>query len=378
MAACYFSPIGNDQTVDSNGNPLVGGYWSVFLAGTSTPVTTYTDNVGLVPQPTDITLDASGRAANPIWLSGGIPVKFRLYSAAGVVLLTVDNVSGVNDPAGVTAQDQWVLYGAAPTYISATSFSVAGDQTGIFQIGRRLKSTNTGGVRYSSITNSVYGAVTTVTVTNDSGTLDSGMSAVSYGLISATSTSVPTTIARSGANTDITSLGTVTTATQSPGDNTTKVATTAFVTAATPAASATVSGLVELATTAETQTGTDTGRAVTPAGLAGAVGFSKIFESAEQTITGNSTLDVAHGLGARPKLFKVVLRCSTGEAGYSANDEVELPTVYPGSFVCAVVADATNVSIVLYLAAITIPNRSTQAPVGIDITKWKFVVRAWA
>ena len=25
MAACYFSPLGNDQTVDSNGNPLVGG-----------------------------------------------------------------------------------------------------------------------------------------------------------------------------------------------------------------------------------------------------------------------------------------------------------------------------------------------------------------
>ena len=228
MAACYFSPIGNDQTVDSNGNPLVGGYWSAFLAGTSTPVTTYTDNAGTVPQPTDITLDASGRAANPIWLSGGIPVKFRLYSAAGVVLLTVDNVSGVNDPAGVTAQDQWVLYGAAPTYISATSFSVAGDQTGIFQIGRRIKSTNTGGIRYSSITNSVYGAVTTVTVTNDSGTLDSGMSAVSYGLISATSTSVPTTIARSGANTDITSLSTVTTTTQATTDISTKLATTAY------------------------------------------------------------------------------------------------------------------------------------------------------
>ena len=228
MPSCFFSPVGNDQTVDSNGNPLVGGYWSAFIAGTSTPVTTYTDNVGLVPQPTDITLDASGRAANPIWLSGGIPVKFRLYSAAGVVLLTVDNVSGVNDPAGVTAQDQWVLYGAAPTYISATSFSVAGDQTGIFQIGRRLKSTNTGGIRYSSITNSVYGAVTTVTVTNDSGTLDSGMSAVSYGLISATSTSVPTTIARSGANTDITSLGTVTTTTQATSDISTKLATTAY------------------------------------------------------------------------------------------------------------------------------------------------------
>lgn len=233
MAACYFSPVGNDQAVDSNGAPLVGGYWQIYLAGTSTPVTTYTDNVGLVPQPTSITLDASGRTANPIWLSGGIPVKFRLYSAAGVVLLTIDNVSGVNDPANATTVDQWVLYGAAPTYISATSFSLAGDQTGTFQIGRRIKTSNTGGVRYSSITNSVYGAVTTVTVTNDSGTLDSGLSAVSYGLISATSTSVPTTIARSGANTDITSLASpaiaaATATTQATSDISTKVATTAY------------------------------------------------------------------------------------------------------------------------------------------------------
>jgi hypothetical protein len=234
MPAVYLSPISNDQVVDSNGSPLVGGYWQVFLAGTSTPATTYTDSTGVTPQPTNITLDAAGRPANPIWLSGGIPVKFRLYSAAAVPLLTIDNVSGINDPAGVTAQDQWILYGAAPTYISGTSFSLVGDQTGIFQIGRRLKSSNSGGIRYSSITNSVYGAVTTVTVTNDSGTLDAGMSAVSYGLLSSVSSSVPTTIARSGANTDITSLnapalGGATATTQTAGDNTTKVATTAFV-----------------------------------------------------------------------------------------------------------------------------------------------------
>ena len=38
-----------------------------------------------------------------------------------------------------------------------------------------------------------------------------------------------------------------------------------------PTASTTVSGNVELATTAETNTGTDTGRAVTPDGLAGSI-----------------------------------------------------------------------------------------------------------
>lgn len=240
--AVYFSPVFNDQTVDSAGNPLVGGYVNVFLAGTSTPVTTYTDNTGGTPQPTNIVLDAAGRPANPIWITGGIPVKFRLFSAAAAALLTIDNVSGINDPAGITAQDQWVLYGAAPTRISNTSFSVVGDQTAIFQVGRRLKSTNSGGTIYSSITASVFGAVTTVTVVNDSGVLDSGMSAVSYGLISATNTSAPTTLARAGANTDITSLASVATVSGTPNftgnatgqtqagtDNSTRLATTAQV-----------------------------------------------------------------------------------------------------------------------------------------------------
>lgn len=58
--------------------------------------------------------------------------------------------------------------------------------------------------------------------------------------------------------------------TATAGTNTTQLATTAFVQAATPDSSATVAGLVELATTAEAAAGTDTVRAVTPAGLAAA------------------------------------------------------------------------------------------------------------
>ena len=193
--ATYLSPIGNDQQYDSNGAPLVGGYWNAFLAGTSTPATTYTSNTGGTAQPTNITLNSAGRPANPIWLTGGQPVKLQLFSSSAVLLLTIDNVSGLNDPAGVTTQDQWVLYGATATFVSATSFSVVGDQTGTFQQGRRLKSTNTGGTIYSTIISSVFSTVTTVTVQNDSGVLDSGLSAVSYGLLSGTNTSVPWTVA---------------------------------------------------------------------------------------------------------------------------------------------------------------------------------------
>jgi len=58
--------------------------------------------------------------------------------------------------------------------------------------------------------------------------------------------------------------------TSTTGDNTTNIATTAFVKAAIdaiPSASQTVQGIIEIATDAEVQAGTDTVRAVTPAGL---------------------------------------------------------------------------------------------------------------
>lgn len=188
-----------------------------------------------------------------------------------------------------------------------------------------------------------------------------------------------------GANTDITSLsapalGAATATTQSAGDNTTKVATTAFVTTATPAASATVSGLVELATTAETETGTDTGRAVTPAGLKAAVGFSNGFLSTDQTITPNSVLNVAHGLGARPYLFNVVLKCidAGGEAGFAQNDEAQIVQTIPGVSVISASADATNVIIGYTGASTYVLHKTTQVTTTITSAKWAFVVRAWA
>lgn len=72
--------------------------------------------------------------------------------------------------------------------------------------------------------------------------------------------------------------GTPTAPTAAAATNNTQIATTAFVTTAvsnaTPAASATVAGVVELATATEAQAGTDTARAVTPAGLASALGLA--------------------------------------------------------------------------------------------------------
>jgi len=68
--------------------------------------------------------------------------------------------------------------------------------------------------------------------------------------------------------------GTPTAPTATAGTSTTQLATTAFVGAAVsgiPVASETTQGKVELATAAETATGTDAARAVTPAGVASAI-----------------------------------------------------------------------------------------------------------
>lgn len=189
--AQFLAPIINDQQENANGAPLSGGTIEVYLAGTSTPATTYSDKAGLVPNTWPIVLNTLGvNNQGAVWLTGGAAYKYIIKDSLGIVQRTIDNVSGIND-AAITA-DQWLVYLLAPTFVSATSFTVAGDQTQIFQVGRRVRTTNTGGVVYSTITGSVFSTPnTTVTVRNDSGVLDSGLSLVSYGLISVLDTSLP-------------------------------------------------------------------------------------------------------------------------------------------------------------------------------------------
>lgn len=190
MATTYLSPLGNEQQNDANGAPLSGGKIFTYAAGTTTPIATYMDNAGAVAQANPIVLNTSGLTANPIWLPAGQAVKLVFTDASGVTLRTFDNVVGINDPSGISI-DEWVIYTGAPSYISATSFSVAGDQRNRFQVGRRIRTVNSGGTKYATVLSSAFAAVTTVTVANDSGTLDSGLSQVSYGLLSADNPSAP-------------------------------------------------------------------------------------------------------------------------------------------------------------------------------------------
>lgn len=78
---------------------------------------------------------------------------------------------------------EWLGETLGTSWINATSFKVlASDQTGRYTVGRRIKSTNTGGTAYSTVSAVSYAAPdTTVTVVNDSLALDAGFTALKYG-----------------------------------------------------------------------------------------------------------------------------------------------------------------------------------------------------
>jgi hypothetical protein len=144
-------------------------------------------------------------------------------------------------------------------------------------------------------------------------------------------------------------------------------------------ATTTVKGIVELATDAETQTGTDTVRAITPSNLSARTatetrtGIAEIatdaetlaftddarfvtplklknlpiykeFVSTDQTITNNGLLTIAHGLGEVPTSIECFLRCTTISQGWAVNDLQTWSSHYDSSNQgLGIYLDATNV-----------------------------------
>lgn len=95
------------------------------------------------------------------------------------------------DVAAWYASPEWLNYGQSPTYVSATQFSVTGNQTSIYSVGRRVRAVVTAGTIYGSVSASSFASVTTVTVTWDSGNLDSGLSEVDVGILNPAFASFP-------------------------------------------------------------------------------------------------------------------------------------------------------------------------------------------
>lgn len=195
MPTVKLSPIFNGESqFDTNGAFLNGGklYW--YLAGTSTPATTYTDNSGTTPHTNPIILGETGQPPAPIWLADGVSYKAILKTSTDVPIgITYDNITGVNQSTTSPNFAEWQALSGALTYISGTSFSIAGDVTSTLLPGRRVKVTVSAGTVYGTVFSAVFAVSTTVVLVLDSGALDSGISAVYYGILAPTNSSIPKT-----------------------------------------------------------------------------------------------------------------------------------------------------------------------------------------
>jgi hypothetical protein len=152
-------------------------------------------------------------------------------------------------------------------------------------------------------------------------------------------------------------------------------------------ASTTAEGVVERATQAEVDAGTDAVRYVTPDTLTNFSGlgvFSSAFTSAEQTLTSAGSLTLAHSLGAEPTLIQVRLINKTAELGYSIGDEV---IVNPHQNVggasvnhgLSVVPDSTNLNVRYGSNSqiFVLIHKTTGVSTFITNVNWKMIILAW-
>ena len=213
MPTVNCSPFGPKPQFElAAGTPAVGNKLFFYVGGSvNTKQTTYTDSTGSVANTNPLVLNSLGQPTTEIWFTSGQSYKVVFAPSTDTdpptsPIWTIDNLRGINDTS--VSIDQWVS-GAAPTFISTTSFTLAGDQTSTYTIGRRLKLTVTAGTVYGRILTSAYAALTTITLVMDgSQVLDSGLSAVSYGLLTNDVLSIPERIATTtGTDTYIGSVG---------------------------------------------------------------------------------------------------------------------------------------------------------------------------
>lgn len=94
--AVNLSPIGNGfQFFNNDGLPLNAGKLYTYQAGSTTPLSTFTDSSGLIANTNPIILGTDGRPPSTIWLTEGFFYKFVLKTSAEVTIQTYDNLYGI-------------------------------------------------------------------------------------------------------------------------------------------------------------------------------------------------------------------------------------------------------------------------------------------
>lgn len=196
MPTVHLSPIGNDAPFYANGAQLSGGQLFTYLAGTTTPATTYTDEDAGTANANPIVLNSEGYPSSAgarvqVWLIASTSYKFVLKDADSLTLWSMDDIDGINDIAQISSEWVSTTNNVAPTFVSAVSFTLVGDHTADALRDRWLKLTSGGGTAYGIITASAFTTTTLVTFVNVSGTVTSPDSVVQWGLLRPDHPSVP-------------------------------------------------------------------------------------------------------------------------------------------------------------------------------------------
>ncbi len=172
------------QFLDNNGNPLAAGKLYTYLAGTSTPVATYTTSAGTIAHTNPIVLDAGGRVPyGEIWLTSGSSYKFVLQDSASNLVATWDNIPSISSALNGSGTNNAVPYF---------------NSSGVFTSGSNLT--------FNGTDLTVAGAVNSATLALSGNAVVTGTIASTGGITSATPA-----------------------VTQSASDSSTKIATTQFV-----------------------------------------------------------------------------------------------------------------------------------------------------
>jgi hypothetical protein len=186
--AVNLSPVGGvaAQFFTNTGAVLTGGKLYTYLAGTTTPATTYTSSQGITAWTNPIVLDAAGRVSGSgeIWLTDGINYKFVLKDSNDVLIATYDNVSGinsnflafVNQQEIITATAGQTVFNLSITYQPGTnSLSVFVDGVNQYGPGAQYAYTETDSDTVTFVSGLHVGAVVKFTTTQQqsAGAVDS-------------------------------------------------------------------------------------------------------------------------------------------------------------------------------------------------------------
>lgn len=110
----------------------------------------------------------------------------------------------------------------------------------------------------------------------------------------------------------------------------------------------------------------------------GAISAGKRFQSSPAAITLNSTVTLAHGLGAIPFNYQAYFKCVTTDAGYAVGDEISMASVSDASNSKGVIvaADATNLYIMVSSVAFQLLHKTTRTATALTTANWNLFAKA--